>query len=45
VLALLDRLCRESGTTLVMATHSREVIGLADRVLAIRSGCLVEEPA
>jgi len=45
VIALLDRLCRESGTTLVMATHSREVIGLADRVLAIRSGCLVEEPA
>jgi putative ABC transport system ATP-binding protein len=45
VLALLDRLCRESGTTLVMATHSREVIGLADRVLAIRSGHLVEEPA
>ena len=45
VIALLDRLCRESGTTLVMATHSREVIGLADRVLAIRSGCLVEERA
>jgi len=45
VIALLDRLCRESGTTLVMATHSREVIGLADRVLAIRSGCLVEEAA
>src|SRR5688572_9747209 len=43
VIALLDRLCREYGTTLVMATHSREVIGLADRVLAIRSGCLVEE--
>jgi putative ABC transport system ATP-binding protein len=45
MIALLDRLCRESGTTLVMATHSREVIGLADRVLAIRSGRLVEEPA
>jgi putative ABC transport system ATP-binding protein len=45
VIALLDRLCRESATTLVMATHSREVIGLADRVLAIRAGCLVEESA
>ncbi|MGH8131001.1 MAG: ABC transporter ATP-binding protein [Steroidobacteraceae bacterium] len=45
VIALLDRLCRESGTTLVMATHSREVIGLADRVFAIRGGCLIEEPA
>ena len=45
VIAILDRLCRDSGTTLVMATHSREVIGLADRVLAIRGGCLVEVPA
>jgi putative ABC transport system ATP-binding protein len=45
VIALLDRHCRDSGATLVMATHSREVIGLADRVLAIRGGCLVEEPA
>jgi putative ABC transport system ATP-binding protein len=44
VIALLDRLCRETGTTLVMATHSREVIGLADRVLAIRAGRLVEVP-
>ena len=45
MIALLDRLCRETGTTLVMATHSREVIGLADRVFAIRGGCLIEEPA
>src|SRR5687768_11402908 len=45
VIALLDRLCRDTGTTLVMATHSREVIGLADRVFAIRGGCLVEAPA
>jgi len=45
VIALLDRLCRGTGTTLVMATHSREVIGLADRVFAIRGGCLIEEPA
>jgi len=42
VIGVLDRLCRETGTTLVMATHSREVIGLADRVLAIRGGRLVE---
>jgi putative ABC transport system ATP-binding protein len=45
VIGLLDRLCRESGSTLVMATHSQEVIGLADRVIAIRGGRLVEEPA
>ena len=35
VLSLLDQTCRAQGTTLVMATHSREVIGLADRVLTI----------
>jgi putative ABC transport system ATP-binding protein len=40
VLRLLDNLCRRSGTTLVMATHSPEVIGMADRVLTIRDGGL-----
>jgi putative ABC transport system ATP-binding protein len=40
VLGLLDDLCRRSGTTLLMATHSPEVIGLADRVLTIRDGRL-----
>jgi len=40
VLRLLDNLCRGSGTTLVMATHSPEVIGMADRVLTIRDGGL-----
>jgi putative ABC transport system ATP-binding protein len=35
VLGLLDQTCRAQGTTLIMATHSREVIGLADRVLTI----------
>ena len=38
VIGLLDRLCRDAGLTLVMATHSLEVIGLADRVLTIRAG-------
>ncbi|HEX6203590.1 MAG TPA: ABC transporter ATP-binding protein [Thermoanaerobaculia bacterium] len=42
VLDLLDRLTRGAGKTLLMATHSREVIGLADRVLAIEDGRLVE---
>jgi len=41
VLRLLDDLCRRSGTTLVMATHSQEVIGMADRVLTIRDGRLL----
>ena len=43
VIGLLDRLCRDTGATLVMATHSREVIGLADRMLAIRGGRRIEE--
>ncbi len=44
VLTLLDSLVREHGQTLVMATHSREVIGLADRILTIRQGRLEERP-
>ncbi|MDN5869833.1 MAG: ABC transporter ATP-binding protein [Nitrococcus sp.] len=42
VVALLDELCRSSGKTLVMATHSREVAGKADRMLTIREGRLEE---
>jgi putative ABC transport system ATP-binding protein len=41
VLALLDRLTRRAGKTMVMATHSQDVVGLADRVLGIRDGRLV----
>jgi putative ABC transport system ATP-binding protein len=40
VLALLDDLCRREGTTLVMATHSPEVVGVADRVFTIHDGRL-----
>ena len=45
VLDLLDTLCRRRGMTLIMATHAREVMGLADRVLHIRGGRLVEGTA
>jgi putative ABC transport system ATP-binding protein len=40
VLELLDELCRREGTTLVMATHSPEVVGVADRVFTIQDGRL-----
>lgn len=40
VLGLLDDLCRREGTTLVMATHSPEVVGVADRVFTIHDGQL-----
>ena len=45
VLALLDGLAREGGKTVVMVTHSREVVGVADRIFSVKRGCLVEEPA
>jgi putative ABC transport system ATP-binding protein len=44
VLELLDRLTRRAGKTMVMVTHSPEVIGLADRVFQIESCRLVERP-
>jgi putative ABC transport system ATP-binding protein len=42
VLALLDRLTRQAGKTMVMVTHAREVVGLADRVFRIERCRLVE---
>ena len=42
VLELFQRLVRRSGTTMVLVTHSAEVARLADRVLTIRDGHLVE---
>jgi putative ABC transport system ATP-binding protein len=44
VLELLDTLAREAGKTVVMVTHSREVVGMADRIFAIQRGQLVEGP-
>jgi putative ABC transport system ATP-binding protein len=41
VLALLDILVRKAGKTMIMATHSQEVIGRADRVLSIRNKLLL----
>jgi putative ABC transport system ATP-binding protein len=45
VLELLDALTRKAGKNLVMVTHSEEVIGVADRVLRLRDGKLVEAAA
>lgn len=44
VLDLLDRLTRQAGKTLLMVTHSREVIGMADRIFHIQDGHLSERP-
>ena len=45
VLDLLDGLAREAGRTVLMATHSREVVGVADRIFSLQRGALMEEPA
>ena len=42
VIDILDQLVRENNRTMIMATHSRELIGRADRILSIREGKLVE---
>lgn len=42
VLRVLDEVCRKRGATLVMATHSAEVVGIADRVLTIRDAQIFE---
>ncbi|MFQ5857155.1 MAG: ABC transporter ATP-binding protein [Anaerolineae bacterium] len=43
VLSLLVELSREDGKTLIMATHNLEIIPLADRIVHIREGQLVED--
>jgi len=40
VLELLDILIKKAGKTMIMATHSQEVIGQADRVFSIRNQSL-----
>ena len=41
VLALLDRLRRDRGLTLVTVTHSAEVAATADREIRLRDGRIV----
>ena len=45
IVGLLDGLCREADRTLIMVTHAHEVVGLADQLLTIRDGRLVEADA
>jgi putative ABC transport system ATP-binding protein len=41
--ALLRRLARERGTTTLMVTHDPQILELADRILTLRDGRLVED--
>jgi len=45
VLALLDKLTRQSGKNLIMVTHSKENAIYADRIFELQAGCLVEVEA
>lgn len=45
VLALLQEMTRDAGKTLLMATHNPEIVPLADRVLRVQDGRLVETMA
>jgi putative ABC transport system ATP-binding protein len=42
IVDLLDRVVKKKGKTMIMVTHSKDVIGLADRVLTIRNGKITE---
>ena len=44
IIDLLDRLIRQKNKTLIMATHSRDLIGMADRIMLLRNGKLQEQP-
>jgi putative ABC transport system ATP-binding protein len=44
VIELLDRLTRRAGKALFMVTHGREVLGVADRLLTLDHGRIVERP-
>jgi putative ABC transport system ATP-binding protein len=43
VLEVLERTNRELGTTLAIITHNAAIAGMADRVIRMRSGRIVEE--
>jgi putative ABC transport system ATP-binding protein len=45
ILSLLKTLCTDEGTTLVIATHSHEVVAICDEVLQLDDGCLITETA
>jgi putative ABC transport system ATP-binding protein len=42
IIDLLDRVVKQKNKTMIMVTHSKDVIGLADRVLSLKSGKVIE---
>ena len=43
VLALLQRTCRETGRTVIVITHNSALAAMADRVIRINSGRVVDQ--
>ena len=44
-LRLLRELIRKAGKTMIVATHSGDVLGIADRVISLEEGKLIENEA
>ena len=42
IIDLIDIIVKQQGKTMIMATHSKEVMGLADRVLTLKDGKFIE---
>ena len=42
IIDLLDRVVKKKGKTMIMVTHSKDVIGLADRIISLKEGKITE---
>ena len=42
ILSLLHRQCKETGTTVVVITHNQALAAMADRIITMRSGRVVQ---
>jgi len=42
IVDLLDRVVKKKGKTMIMVTHSKDVIGLADKIYSLKEGRLTE---
>ncbi len=40
IVDLLDRVVKKKGKTMIMVTHSKDVIGLADKIYSLKDGKL-----